>query len=315
MNRIRAGNALFALLSVALATGAFPEGALSEGAPKDGGADPAASPYRIESTIDWTERTLRMTLSLDLAADRLRLPGGRVEAERRVERDLPGFVRDVAAGIRVDSYRTVGSTVIDNTILPGQLMDFLRTGKRVEAHFTRDFSAFVASYVFRLDALAALYTRHATPLKPALPMASVPTRPYSGILISVVGAYPVHGEHRDGVLVPCLFPRIFDETMRPVLERNFSSPAVIASKGVVAYARGPDEPWVEGRIGDNPLRIVATAIFGSARTDVILAEEDALRILCLPANTDLVREGRIVIVTGESAVSSAGGEAGGSAGL
>jgi hypothetical protein len=159
-----------------------------------------------------------------------------------------------------------------------------------------DMARIRASYQWNLAELASLYIRHSSPI--ALPEADrfVPTRAYTGIIVYVQGEYAVRGEHRPGRLVPSLFPRIYDEEMNPILSRNHVDPQALRSGGIATFARGLDDPVIELRAGNDPLRIMAYQIFGTLRTDIIITRTDALKILGHPANRELVRTGRIVFV-------------------
>jgi len=76
-------------------------------------------------------------------------------------------------------------------------------------------------------------------------------------------------------------------------------PNIATSQGIVRYGTDQDPITYVERIGGDPLRIVARGLFGVSPTDPIIADIDALRILSSPENRALLREGRIVIVTGD----------------
>jgi hypothetical protein len=84
--------------------------------------------------------------------------------------------------------------------------------------------------------------------------------------------------------------------MNPILSRNHVDPAALRAGGVAAFAKGLDDPIIDLRTGDDPLRIIAYQIFGTLRTDTIITKTDALKILGDPANRELIRTGRIVFV-------------------
>ena len=50
------------------------------------------------------------------------------------------------------------------------------------------------------------------------------------------------------------------------------------------------------RIGTDPLRISVRKVFGVYRTDPVISRNDALKILSVPANLELLRQGKIVIL-------------------
>jgi hypothetical protein len=235
-------------------------------------------------------------IEMDLASSGLRLPSGRSEAERAIERKAPDLVRDTLEAIVLDSYRTVEDSLHDGSMDPEALRDFMESGKRLNTVMSSDMARMRASFRWNLSELAGLYVRHTTPT--ALPGADrfVPTRAYTGIIIYVQGEYDVRGEHRQGRLAPSLFPKVYDEEMNPILSRNHVDPAALRAGGIAAFAKGLDDPVIELRAGDDPLRIMAYQIFGTLRTDIIITRTDALKILGDPANRELIRSGRTVFV-------------------
>lgn len=250
-------------------------------------------------SVDWIGGTIRAQTQLDLATAGIRLPSGRAEAEQVLESAVPGLVRGTVLAIDLDSYRTVGDSIDDGTLQTASLEAFLESGHRIDLALSRDLGTLVATYQWKLADLAALYVRHSSPID--LPAADryLPTRSYTGIVIVVQGTYAVQGEHRSARLSPCLFPRIYDESMTALLERNLQAPGPLRTWGSVAYAARLDDPGITTRAGGDPLRIMATRLFGSLRTDIIISSSDALKILGSPDNRALIQSGRVVFVIDE----------------
>lgn len=193
----------------------------------------------------------------------------------------------------------MADSIDDGTLATAALDAFLEDGRRLDLALSRDLGTLVATYQWKLADLAALYVRHSAPTD--LPAADryIPTRSYTGIVIFVQGTYAVQGEHRTGRLAPCLFPRLFNESMTALLERNLQAPEPLRTWGSVAYAAGIDDPVITARAGGDPLRIMATRLFGSLRTDIVISSADALKILGSPDNRALIRNGRVVFVIDE----------------
>jgi hypothetical protein len=84
--------------------------------------------------------------------------------------------------------------------------------------------------------------------------------------------------------------------MRTIVERNLLYPDALRAWGAVGYATSLGDPTIEARAGSAPLRIIAAEIFGSRRTDVIISNEDALKILGSPENRKLAQEGKVVFI-------------------
>lgn len=259
-------------------------------------AQGSPSPYTMAVDLRWDTMTLTAQITLDLRAAGIRLPSGRTEAERKIERDLPGLLQDSVFLIPVDSHRTVGDSLEDGTLSINDILGLIKSLERQESRFSKDFTTFSAVYELPLTRIASLYVRHSRPYELPAPLDYVPARPYSGIVIYAKGLLPVHGEHVQAKALPCLFPRVFDEKMNTILERNLVAPEAIYRWSIVGYTDDLEAAALEERTGDNPLRIAASGVFGTSRTDLIISREEALRILALPENRRLLREGRVVVV-------------------
>ncbi|MBU0926438.1 MAG: hypothetical protein KKA67_01710 [Spirochaetes bacterium] len=284
--------AAFLLAPAAGIAAAAPSASSSSGP----GAGAEASPFAARASIDWIAGLIKAEVELDLGAAGIRLPSGRSQAERSMESATPGLVRETALSVDLDSYRTVADSLLDGTLRPEAFEAFLEAGRKTSSSLSRDLGRLVESYEWRLADLAALYVMHSAPVDMPRAERYAPTRAYTGIIVFAQGDYPVRGEHRTGKLRPSLFPRLYDEAMAPIVERNQAYPDSLRSWGAVGFAAGLDDPVVEARAGIAPLRIIASQIFGSKRTDAVISVEDALKILGSPENRELARQGRVVFV-------------------
>lgn len=274
--------------------------ALALPAAAEGGQGTESSPglppyYKVKAETSWESRRLTFTIDLDARAAGLRMPAGRLEAERSIDRDLPALMESAIFGLRVDSYRDMTASLEDGTVDEDGILGLSRSARCVEEAFSKDFRSFRAVYELPLEAAMSLYIRHTTPVKAEAPLEYRATRPYSGIVIFAKGKLPIHGEGVEDRLSPCLFPRVYDEDMRLLLDRSRVEPDALRSWGEVGYAPrlGPE---AEGRVGSSPLKIVAQAYFGTNRTDLIISRDDALKILASPENRALIEEGRVLLI-------------------
>jgi hypothetical protein len=287
-----AAGAAIALVFLAPVTGS-PEG--RPGAAVSAAPRAPASPYKVDAKIDWKARVLSLRVTLDLEAAGLRLPSGRLEAQRMAERDLAGLARPSVFSVRFDSYRSVEDTIADGTLDAQKILSLPAAVKLASSSLTKDLRAYAADYELGLDDIAALYLDGYSPAPSTRPVDAVPTRDYTGIVVYAKGELPVRGEAVKSRAAPCLFPRIFDEGMRLVLDRDKVSAEALASGGVLGYA---DEIGFEAgsRVGGDPLRVMALEVFGDGRTDIVISRQDAMRILSSPANRELLRQGKVVVV-------------------
>jgi hypothetical protein len=52
-------------------------------------------------------------------------------------------------------------------------------------------------------------------------------------------------------------------------------------------------------VGENPLRIFASEVFGKRPTDIVISDEDALQIISNPHNRELLKQGKVAFVISE----------------
>jgi hypothetical protein len=260
--------------------------------------------YAVGERTDWEGRSLDISIDLDLVKAGLRLPSGRGEAERMIERDLPLILKEAVLGLPVDSRRSVEACIDDGTLVPDDLLGLADDVVPGTAAFSKNLRLFHADYSLPLEAVAALFIHHRTALLPDAPLEYRPTRDFTGIVIYAQGPLPVHGERATEALRPCLFPRIYDETMKVLLERNTVAPESLAAWGELGYATSLDAA-ARRRVGDDPIRVDATAFFGTDRTDILLSQEDALKILASPANRGLLAAGRVIVIVSPASLAPA----------
>lgn len=276
----------------------------------------SAPPYTVRASVDWASRELSVEVALDLAAAGLRMPSGRIEAERMIDRDLPGILAGLALELPVDSHRNVADCLDDGTIDESDLLGFGGLAVEQGSSFSRDMRSFIARYRLPLYAVAGVFVRHLTPVSPEAPLEWRATRAYTGIVIYADSGLSVHGERVADLARPCLFPRVYDDAMKLLLERNGVAPEALAAWGEVGYAEADAvrDGSLLARIGASPLKIDATALFGTDRTDVIIPRDEAMKILASPENRALLAAGKVVIVIdGDYLVQELGPAPGGSA--
>jgi hypothetical protein len=271
-------------------------------AASDGAGNAAAAGdrpmYSTRASVDWKGRVLTVEVELDLAAAGLRLPEGRLTAERMVEHDIPALAKDAVFSLQADSHRRVEDAVADGTIGPEALIALGGLFRVESSSLSKDMRRFISTYSLRLDAVASLFLTGASPSSIRAPLETLPTRDYTGIVIYAKGSLPVHGEDVEGEARPCLFPRVYDSDMDLVLDRSLVLPEVLsgaADGGVLGYASAVGVEAGE-RVGSDPMRIMAIGLFGDQRTDYIVSREDALRILSSAGNRELLRRGKVVVV-------------------
>lgn len=260
----------------------------------------SAQSVKSESNVNWIEKSFDSVIILDVTTQAVNtMPGMRNAASRRVETVLPSLIKDPLLSLKVDSANTLGDILLQNGVTLEQITGIISAGKSRTGIFNHEMTEFSVTHQFSLDDIGSLLVKHNNPYTATLPIETVSSREYTGILIDCRGTIPVQGEFVSDRAVPCFFPKIWDDTMELLYERNMMYGQQEKDIGMVAYGSSDDISLYFDRIGKDPLRISARKVFGTYRTDPVISRRDALRILSVPANLELLKQGKVVILLDE----------------
>lgn len=248
------------------------------------------------SVIDWTTNTFTSSVSLDVEQAGIPMPSGKNSAMHRITMELPTLIKDPLLSIYVNSETKLSDMVLSGNITLEQITDIIDNGRRTPGVFAEGSMELRTVHTIDLRSISSLMVRHNFPYKPPKPIEQPASRAYSGIIIDARGTYPVHGEFVHDNIYPCFFPQVWDEQMNLIYERNMSEAAAQKENGLVLYDWSDDESHYRNRVGLDPMRVRARKVYGSLRTDPIISRADALRILSVPENLELLRQGRVVIL-------------------
>jgi hypothetical protein len=263
-----------------------------------------ATPKPVYSTsVDWKTNQITVTANVGFTGMHAILPNARAIGEQIIANDLPAMARSAFFPLVVDSYSTVGELATKAPTIYSAVENLLSPRYETYAKLSSNLRALEVRYtlpIFPNLARPFIDQVHANP--PAQLLSFVPTTRFTGIVIYAKGSLPVHGENSTAAVTPCLFPKIWDESMQLLASADTVDPAALAKWGVAAYTDSTNETPFTARIGLNPYRTVATGIFGKYGTDIIISDQAASRILASKENIDLLTQGRILIIADSSAV-------------
>lgn len=248
------------------------------------------------SSINWITREFKTNLSLDTQKANLKMPSGKKTASNQIKSKMPQLTQPALLSLFEDSNKNLSDMVIDEAITLDQVHHYIINGYKTPDVFSSDIKYLKTTNTTNINDIGKLLVRHNFASNPEKPIETVASRAYSGIIIDARGAYPVHGEYIDSEVYPCLFPQIWDEQMNHVYEKNLVNPDVIKTKGLVTYHYSDEISNYEDRIGNDPLYIKAKQVFGRNRTDPVIKHKDALKILSVPENIQLLQQGKVVIL-------------------
>lgn len=259
--------------------------------------DAQDSAYEIDAVIDWQTGVLSLSVAAEVPAATFNAPTAAYRVEQEIERDLPELLVQSLLQLPVDSRYRIQDRLRQNPELVQELGDLFRRGRKDFTRRSSDLRQILVSYSFQLfPDIAGIFFSHRRAFPVDRLLHWVPTRPYTGIVIYAKGDLPLHGTNRSVPLQPCLYPEIYDESMRLILERLMVEPNAVDRWGMAAYTDELDEGPFLARIGRSPLRIMASGVFGSIPTDIKIPTDHADRILADENNRRLLTEGRILII-------------------
>ena len=250
------------------------------------------------SVTDWTKRIF----SSDISLFTKEFPVDRALSQNTLHFNIPFLLKDSILSINVDSSKKLGDLINTDEFSIHQLTEIVDDGKKTASYFSNTAQELKMQHHISLHQINAALIRHATAYTPREPIDTVPSRKYSGIIIDARGLLPVHGEYTSENGKPCLFPKIWDDEMNLVYERNMVDSGLAKKMSIVSYSHSINDESYKERVGKDPLRITARKIYGMNRTDPVISRNDALKILSVPENLALLREGKVVILLNEDSL-------------
>lgn len=257
------------------------------------------------STIDWTNNHFDSEVNLNVEKANIPMPSGKSTAVNRITMQLPVLIKDPLLSLQVDSSSTLGDLVIKETLSLETLTRIIDSGKRTPGVFKKSPHILSTSHSIDLKAIGAELIKHRSISQPITPIQDISSRAWTGIVIDARGKFPVHGEYIESKVSPCFFPKVWDEDMTLIYEKNMMTPDIAKKQGIVTYDYSNNELRYRDRIGINPLRISAVQVYGANRTDPVISREDALRILTVNENRKLLEEGKCVILLDKDSLTHA----------
>ena len=254
------------------------------------------SALESKSSVDWTKNDFYSSISLDARKQNLNSPSGKNAAEALMKLKMPSLVKDPLLTLFVDNSNYLGDVVASGSINLEQITEIIENGKRNSPVFSSDGKTLNTTNIIKITNLSRILVRHQYPYTAQEPLDDVSSRAYTGIIIDARGAVPVHGEYIESEVYPCFFPQIWDENMNLIYEKNMIDRNIAGTRGIVRYDYSDDDRRYEDVTGSDPLYIKAYKVYGRNRTDPILRRRDALKILTVPENLELLKSGKVAIL-------------------
>ena len=260
----------------------------------------------IAGTVEWDSMEIKASVSLDLASTGLRLPSGRTLGEVYLN---SGYLRLMCPNIlslQADSSSTIADLVDRGELNLYEVEAFALSASAVPPALSQDMLFMTSSYTMSVSGISSALLRHSRVTEVPRTLTPVSTAGYTGIIIIAVDYLPVHGMRSAALAQPCLFPKIWDSEMNLLYERTMlearNRPMVHYTVESEIFQSNPSgvSDDLQKIVGDRPLRIFATGVFGMSPTDLIIDVNDAMLIISSDVNRRLLSEGKVAVILNES---------------
>lgn len=270
--------------------------AISGAAAQSGKTYDSNAPLSSTSSVNWKEKKFTSTISFDMEKANIPMPSGKNSAITIINSRLPNLVKDPLLTLCVDSNHSLGDYILEHYVSLEDVMKIMTSGEKTPGYFDNESFLFKTKKNLNLNDISSLFVRHNEPYSRRKSIDTISSRAYTGIIIDARGRLPVHGDFINERVNPCFFPKIWNEKMEVVYERGMMESALEKEIGECVYDWSDDKRRYKDRIGSDPLHITALKVYGRNRTDLIISEDDTLRIFSVPQNAELLKKGKIVIL-------------------
>jgi len=205
---------------------------------------------------------------------------------------------ELVGQVQIDARTTVGNAMLASDSIQTRVSGLIRGARVVPGSQQEKEGLYqVALHLELLDEFAAAVLPAArrdsseVPPAEAPAPASVPPRPYTGLIVDARGLD----------LKPSMAPRILSAGGRELYSARAVDLAYARQLGVVGYDRDLDRASRSDRVGGeaaHPLIIRAQKASGQYSAEVVISNEDAVQVQMADAHSPFLSQCRVVFVVG-----------------
>jgi hypothetical protein len=260
----------------------------------------------ISGIVEWDNMQIKAVISLDLASAGIRLPSGRTRGESILKNSYVNLMRPYILELQADSSSTIADFINRGEFSLYEAEAIMLKAHSVPPVLSPDMQNMTVSYNMPLSGISSTLLNHSRAAEVMRTLNPVSAADYTGIIIIASEELPVHSMRSAVLPVPCLFPKIWDNEMNLIYERSMlashdnSMVHYYTVKNI--YQNNPSglSPELRKIVGDRPLRVFASGVYGIKPTDLIIDRNDALLIISSDNNRRLLSEGKVAIILDDS---------------
>lgn len=253
----------------------------------------------VKTSYKWDSGIITIDLAEKMDLGHYSFPEARSLADGEIRNKAAKNFINAIMNIYVDSSSTVKNRMEKNRSLFAALLNVSQEGEYEFSYISGNMDILNARYNYKIygnKGFAKFFIEHERPYPIERFLGFEPSRDFSGLVVYAKGEYPAVGKSGKRKLNPALFPKIYDENMKLIIEREMCYPDSLKKWGIAAYTNSEDESPFLRRIGAFPLRVMARAVYGENNTDVVISLDAGRKLLVREKNIDLLRQGRILII-------------------
>jgi len=250
-----------------------------------------------KGAVNWTEGYME-AIGIGAPPERyLGKPQARPNALRAAQVDAYRNLLEVVNGVRVDSTTTIRDFMVESDVINTQVQGMVKGARVSKQEYLSDGTVEVTVRMPLAGNFASviipriLEKRPAAPLPAETPKAA-PEKPapagetFTGLVVDARGIQAR----------PAMSPRIIDESGREIygsmnVEREYA-----VQQGMSGYARDLTAAQSNPRVTNNPLSVKGVKTEGAGRSDIVIANADAEKILAAGDNLSFLKKCRVMIV-------------------
>lgn len=244
-----------------------------------------------KGNIDWTEGVIQATGIGAPPEDFYGKPQARPMALRAAEIDAYRKLLEVVKGVRIDSRTVVEGYAVKSDVVRTQVEGMVEGAQVVNKKYLSDGSVEVTVQMSLHAGFAQLMLpseiQQVEMIRP-LPGTNQGAggRAYTGLVVDARGL----GAR------PAMSPKIVDESGKEVYGSAYVSREFAVQQGMSGYARDLTAAQQNPRVTNDPLLVKGLRTQGAGKSDIVISNADAAKILSSSENLSFLQKCRVMIV-------------------
>ncbi len=250
--------------------------------------------FTANGSINWTRGILNARGTFVLVRES---PRGLLDSQKALASAKMTAYRNllkVAQSVRIDNAHTVGDFAGQNNAVMDKLMDMVKHAAIIDQKYSTDGTAEVTVEMSLLSGFSQLVLPvEIEPVESIRPFDSTAIKKavskkeiYSGFIVDARGIR----------IDPAMAPKILDENGQEVYGPAFVSRELAVQKGMCHYETGPASAKHHPKAGNNPLIVEGLRTQGAKGSDIVICNEDALKIKSASEHLEALKQCKVIIV-------------------